>query len=128
MLHHDFSSSVCVQTGSGTRPASCTMRTRGSFPGLKRGRDVMLTTYPHLVPTLRMSRSYTSSPPSAFMVCTGTAKKNLHHRKHIIWKGRIINHYTHRIYLTKKFPNSEMFVTYLTNIFTPKVMPQNSLQ
>jgi hypothetical protein len=32
-------------------------------PGIKRGRGVMLTTNPHLVPRLRMSRSYTSSPP-----------------------------------------------------------------
>jgi hypothetical protein len=32
-------------------------------PGAKRGRGVMLTTHPHLVPRLRMSRSYTSSPP-----------------------------------------------------------------
>jgi hypothetical protein len=37
-------------------------------PGLlslwvKRGRGVMLTTHPHLVPRLSMSRSYTSSPP-----------------------------------------------------------------
>jgi hypothetical protein len=29
----------------------------------KRGRDVMLTTQPLLVPTLKKSRSYTSSPP-----------------------------------------------------------------
>jgi hypothetical protein len=28
---------------------------------------------PHLVPRSRISRSYTSSPPSAFMVCSGTA-------------------------------------------------------
>jgi hypothetical protein len=33
-------------------------------PGVKRGRGVTLTTRPHLVPTLRMSRS-TSSPPQA---------------------------------------------------------------
>jgi hypothetical protein len=33
------------------------------FPGVKRGRGVTLTTRPHLVPRLRMSRSYTSSPP-----------------------------------------------------------------
>jgi hypothetical protein len=39
----DFSSSLCVQTGSGAHPASCTM-------GIKRGRVVMLTTHPHLVP------------------------------------------------------------------------------
>jgi hypothetical protein len=32
-------------------------------PGVKRGRGVTLTTYPHLVPRLRMSRSDTSSPP-----------------------------------------------------------------
>jgi hypothetical protein len=29
----DFSSSLCVQTGSGARPASCTMGTGGPFPG-----------------------------------------------------------------------------------------------
>jgi hypothetical protein len=32
-------------------------------PGIKRGRGVTLTTHPHLVPRLSMSRSYTSSPP-----------------------------------------------------------------
>jgi hypothetical protein len=42
-------------------------------PGLKRGRGVTLTTHPHLVLMSRMSRSYTSSPPSAFMACSGTA-------------------------------------------------------
>jgi hypothetical protein len=42
-------------------------------PGLKRGRGVTLTTHPHLVPRSSMSRSYTSSPPSAFMACSGTA-------------------------------------------------------
>jgi hypothetical protein len=37
----DFSSSLCVQTGSGAQPASCTMGTRGPFPGGKArpGRD-----------------------------------------------------------------------------------------
>jgi len=30
-----FSSSLCVQTGSGAHPASCTMGTRGPFPGAK---------------------------------------------------------------------------------------------
>jgi hypothetical protein len=34
-------------------------------PGIKRGWGVMLTTHPHLVPRLRISRSYTSSPPQA---------------------------------------------------------------
>jgi hypothetical protein len=41
-------------------------------PGAKRGRGVTLTTRPHLVLTLRMSRSYTFSPPSTFMACSGT--------------------------------------------------------
>jgi hypothetical protein len=59
----DFSSSPCVQTGSGAHPAYCPMGTAGSFPGVKRGRGVTLTTHPHLVPRSRMSRSYTSSPP-----------------------------------------------------------------
>jgi hypothetical protein len=37
----DFSSSLCVQTGSGAHPASCTMGTGGPFPGPKArpGRD-----------------------------------------------------------------------------------------
>jgi hypothetical protein len=37
----DFSSNLCVQTGSGAHPASCTVGTGGSFPGGKArpGRD-----------------------------------------------------------------------------------------
>jgi hypothetical protein len=37
----NFSSSLCVQTGSEAHPASCTMGTDGSFPGAKAlpGRD-----------------------------------------------------------------------------------------
>jgi hypothetical protein len=58
----DFSSSPCLQTGSGAHPASCTMSTGGSSPGVKRGRGVTLTTHPHLVPRLSMSRSYNSTP------------------------------------------------------------------
>jgi hypothetical protein len=36
-----FSSNLCVQTGSGVHPASCTMCTGGPFPGVKArpGRD-----------------------------------------------------------------------------------------
>jgi hypothetical protein len=59
----DFSSSLCVQTGSGAHPASCTMGTGVLSPGLKSGRGVTLTTHPHLVPRSSMSRSYTSSSP-----------------------------------------------------------------
>jgi hypothetical protein len=39
-------------------------------PGLKRGRGVTLITHLHLVPKSRMSRSYISSPPSAFLACS----------------------------------------------------------
>jgi hypothetical protein len=37
----EFSSNLCVQTGSGAHPASCTVGTGGSFPGGKGrpGRD-----------------------------------------------------------------------------------------
>jgi hypothetical protein len=69
----DFSSTLCVQTGSGAHPASCTMGTGVLSPGVKRGRGVMLITHPHLVPRLSMSRSYASSPPCASMACSGTA-------------------------------------------------------
>jgi hypothetical protein len=41
-------------------------------PEVKRGRGVTLTTHSHLEPRSRMSRSYTSSPPSASMACSGT--------------------------------------------------------
>jgi hypothetical protein len=37
----DFSSSLCVQTGAGAHPASCTKGTGGPFPGgiTRPGRD-----------------------------------------------------------------------------------------
>jgi hypothetical protein len=59
----DFSSNLCVQTGSGIHPASCTMGTGGPSPGGKARPGVTLTTHPYLVPRSWMSRSYTSSPP-----------------------------------------------------------------
>jgi hypothetical protein len=45
----DFSSILCVQTGSGAHPASCTMGTGGTFPG---GRE-------------RPDRDADHSPPSS---------------------------------------------------------------
>jgi hypothetical protein len=45
----------------------------GSFARGKARPGVTLTTHPHLVPRSRMDRSYTSSPPSASMTCSGTA-------------------------------------------------------
>jgi len=63
---------LCVQTSSGAHSACCPMGTGGPFPGVKRVRDVTLTTHHHLVPRSRISRSYTSSSPSAFTACSGT--------------------------------------------------------
>jgi hypothetical protein len=65
-----FSSSLCVQTASETHPASCKMSAGDPFPGLKLGGGVTLTTHPHLVPRSRMSRSCTSSPSGAYVVCS----------------------------------------------------------
>ena len=45
-----------VQTGPGVHPASCKMGT-GSFPGVKCGRDVLLTTHTLLVPRSWKSRA-----------------------------------------------------------------------
>jgi hypothetical protein len=61
----DFSSNLCIQTGSGAHPTSCPMGTGDPFPGGKAqsGRDADHS--PHLVARSWMSRSYTSSPPQA---------------------------------------------------------------
>jgi hypothetical protein len=64
----DFSSNLYVQADSGAHTASYTMSTMGPFPGVSRGRDMTLTTRPHLAPSLRMSRSYTSSPTKCLRV------------------------------------------------------------
>jgi hypothetical protein len=68
----DFSSNLCVQTSSEAHPASCTMGTGCSLPGVKRGLGVTLTTHPHLVPRSRMSRSHTF-PPWCLHGGSGTA-------------------------------------------------------
>jgi hypothetical protein len=80
----DFSSILCVQTGSGAHPASCTMSTGGPFPGAKRGRGVTLTTHPHPVPRSRMSRNYISSPPNDTMACSRTALLCICSKYHLI--------------------------------------------
>jgi hypothetical protein len=61
----NLSSSLCVQIGCGSHPASCTVGTTGVLsPRVKRGWGVTLTIHPHLqVPRLRMSRSYIFSLP-----------------------------------------------------------------
>jgi len=62
----DFSSNLCVQTGSEAHPASSTMGIGGPFPEAKRGRVVTLTAHSHLMPRSRMSRSYTPFPPKSY--------------------------------------------------------------
>jgi hypothetical protein len=59
----DFSSIVCVQTGSGAHPASCTMGTEGPFPGGKvwPGRDADHS--PQSSAEVKNGRNYTSPPP-----------------------------------------------------------------
>jgi len=56
-----------VQTGPGAHPASCTMGT-GSFPGVKCGRGVLLTTHPLLVPRSWKSRAI---PPPTLWATPG---------------------------------------------------------
>ena len=51
-----------VQTGPGAHTASCTMGT-GSFPEVKSGQGVLLTTYPLLAPRSWKSRAI-PLPPS----------------------------------------------------------------
>ena len=48
--------SAPVQTGPGVHPTSCTVGTV-SYPGVKSGRGVTLTTHPLLVPWSRKSRA-----------------------------------------------------------------------
>jgi hypothetical protein len=73
----DFSSSLCVQTGSGAHPASCTWVPGVLSMGVKRGRGVMLTTHPHLVPRSWMRRSYTYSPPKRLPWRVSGLQKNI---------------------------------------------------
>jgi len=50
-----------IQTGPGAHPTSCTMDTK-SFPGVKSGQGVMLTSHTLLVPWSRKSRAITLFP------------------------------------------------------------------
>jgi len=60
-----------VQTGPEAHPASCTMGT-GSFPAVKCGRGVLLTTHPLLVPRSWKSRAIYLYPPSGpHRACNG---------------------------------------------------------
>jgi hypothetical protein len=52
----DFSSSLCIQTSFDAHLASSPVGTEG------KGQPEYVADHPHLVPKLRMSRSYTSPP------------------------------------------------------------------
>ena len=63
------------RTGSGAHSASCTMGT-GSFPGVKSGQGVTLTSHPLLVPWSRKSRAipllplWAIQPVQSLSACT----------------------------------------------------------
>jgi hypothetical protein len=69
----NFFSSLCVQTGSGAHPASCTMGTVSSFPGGKArpGRDVRPLT-PNYYRSYERVGAIPPIPPSVSMACSGT--------------------------------------------------------
>jgi hypothetical protein len=78
-------------------------------PGLKRGRGVTVTTHPHLVPRSRMSRSYTSSPPSVSVACSGTElalKRTILTLTSVISLAR-----KHYICVSKKLSSGQMMTT-----------------
>jgi hypothetical protein len=70
----DFSSILCVQTGYGAHPASCTMGTGGPFPGGKSAAEAWR--WP-LTPIYCRGREWVGAipllPPSACVACSGTA-------------------------------------------------------
>jgi hypothetical protein len=70
----DFSSILCVQTGSGAHPASSIMGTGGPFPGGKArpGRDADHSP-PSSAEVVNEQELYLLSPPSASVACNGTA-------------------------------------------------------
>jgi hypothetical protein len=72
-LRYRANCSLCVQTGSGAHPASCTVATGVISPGVKRGRDVTLTTHPIYCRRWEWVGAIPPLPPSASMACSGTA-------------------------------------------------------
>jgi hypothetical protein len=85
----------CVQTGSVAQPASYPMGTGVLSPGVKRGRDVTLTTHPHLAQWSWTSRSYTSSPSCASIGVLWDCFKEFifrgQHTKLVAWLQRYSN-------------------------------------
>ena len=78
-VERDFSP---VQTGPGTHPASCTVGT-GSFPRVKYGQGVLLTTHPLLVPWSWKSRAI---PLPTLWATTGPVTGTLYLFYLILWR------------------------------------------
>jgi hypothetical protein len=70
---NNFSSILCVQTGSGAHPASCTMGTGGPLLGAKARPRRDADQSPHLMLRSRMSTGYASSSLKRLVGCSGTA-------------------------------------------------------
>jgi hypothetical protein len=56
---------LCIQSGSGAHPASCTMATGVLSPGEKHSHGVMLTIRPLIAPRLKCRRCTSSSPKAS---------------------------------------------------------------
>jgi hypothetical protein len=69
----DFSSSLCVQISSGAHPATCTMGTGVLFLRAKARLGCDADHSPPSSAKVENEKELYSSPPSAFMACSGTA-------------------------------------------------------
>jgi hypothetical protein len=101
-------------------------------PGVKRGRGVMLTTHPHLVPRLRMSRLYLLSPQappwrvagSPFFTINTTVKVRLSGNSSI---GKVaLAAYFHRAHYNSPMALAACFCRYLASRGISRAVPKVS--
>jgi hypothetical protein len=100
----NFSSSPCVHTGSGAHPAPIQWVPGFLSPGVKRGRVVMLTTHPYLVPRSRMSRIFPPPPPKRLH---GVKRDNLWKRQCTLWITHTHTHMCSRRQFIRKSEHRE---------------------
>ena len=105
------------QTGPVAYPASFTMDT-GSFPGVKSGRGVLLTTHPLLAPWSWKSRAI---PLPTLLATTGPVRRSLY-IYHIFHLQRCLHFY---VYFILTFVVDE-FITLcnICTVYTPLRWPQ----